>query len=82
MTRKVEFMLADSFDVTGEWWLPERPTEKLYGTLRYSPTNIELELSGTLDEVPAGDLMVGCVDHGFGHSNPKRERGCRLKFFG
>ena len=22
------------------------------------------------------------VDHGFGHSNPKRERGCRRKFFG
>lgn len=78
MTHKGEFMLADSFEVTGEWWLTEKPTEKLYGTLCYSPTNIELELSGTLDEVTAGDLMDGspkfkdhpCI-HGLTHDRQK-----------
>ena len=59
MTHKSEFMLSDSFEVTGEWWLPEEADAKLYGTLRYSPTNIELELSGTLDESKIADLKSG-----------------------
>ena len=78
MTQKTEFKLADSFEVTGEWWLPERPDEKLYGTLRYSPNEIELELSGTLDEVTTPDLMAGsprfkdhpCI-HGLAHDRQK-----------
>lgn len=59
MQRKNEFMLKDAFEVTGRWWVPGKPDEKLYGTLRYSPTKIELELSGTLDEVTAEELVAG-----------------------
>jgi hypothetical protein len=78
MTRNAEFLLADSFEVTGEWWLPEKPAEQLNGTLRYSPTNIELELSGTLDDVTTADLMVvspkfkdhPCI-HGLTHDRQK-----------
>lgn len=56
---KTEFMLAEVFEVTGEWWLPDRPDDKVHGTLRYTHTDIELELSGSLETVPAEDLMGG-----------------------
>ena len=26
--RKMEFMLKDSFEVTGQWWVPEKPDDK------------------------------------------------------
>jgi hypothetical protein len=78
MTKKYEYMLNDSFEVSGEWWLPDNPGEKLYGTLRYSPTNIELELSGTLAEITDAHLTLGastfkdhpCV-HGLTHERQK-----------
>src|SRR4051812_26803841 len=78
MDRKSEFMLKDAFEVTGQWWLLEKPDEKLYGTLRYSPTKIELELSGTLDEVTSGEIVTGspkfkdhaCI-HGLTHDHQK-----------
>ena len=59
MLFKTEFMLADSFEATGEWWLREKPQAKIHGTLRYSHTNIELELSGSLDDVTAEKFLVG-----------------------
>jgi len=59
MLFKTEFMLADSFEATGEWWLRENPEAKIHGTLRYSHTNIELELSGSLDNVTAEEFLVG-----------------------
>ncbi len=76
--RTTEFMLKDAFEVTGQWWVPEKLDEKLYGTLRYSPTNIELELSGTLDDVTAKELLAGwpkfkdhpCI-HGLTHDHQK-----------
>ena len=57
--RQMEFMLKDAFEVTGEWWVPEKPDDKVHGTLRYSPTDIELELSGSLDDVTVKDLVAG-----------------------
>ncbi|MGI8978654.1 MAG: HEPN domain-containing protein [Pirellulaceae bacterium] len=57
--RKTEFMLKDPFEVTGQWWVPEKADDKIYGTLRYLPTDIELELSGTLDDVTARELVAG-----------------------
>ncbi len=76
--RKLEFMLKDPFEVTGQWWVPEKPDDKFYGTLRYSPTNIELELSGTLDDVKAKELVAGspkfkdhpCI-HGLTHDHQR-----------
>ena len=59
MVRKVEFFLADAFEVTGQWWLHETPEEQLYGTLRYACTHIELELSGTLNDGSASDRFRG-----------------------
>jgi hypothetical protein len=55
------FMLKDPFEETGQWWVPEKPDDKIYGTLRYSPTDIELVLSGTLDDVRAKDLVTGAA---------------------
>ncbi|MBI3866043.1 MAG: hypothetical protein HY290_29550 [Planctomycetia bacterium] len=43
-----EFMLADSFTATGDWWLPGTPDVKLHGTLSYSSGALELDVSGTL----------------------------------
>jgi hypothetical protein len=55
--QKTEYKLEESFEAVGEWWLPERPTEKVHGTLRYSRTSITLELSGTFEAVKEEDLM-------------------------
>lgn len=76
--RKMELMLNDAFEATGQWWLPHQPADKLYGTLRYSPANIELELSGMLDDETAKDLAAGsptfkdhpCI-HGLTHDHQK-----------
>jgi hypothetical protein len=57
--RKTEFMLDDKFEVAGEWWLPETQTERLFGTLRYSPSEIELEVSGTFEDVSLSDQLAG-----------------------
>jgi hypothetical protein len=39
----------------------ERPDEKLYGTLRYSRTYIELELSGNRFNPSARSIIPSCV---------------------
>jgi hypothetical protein len=57
--RKSEFMLHDEFEVPGEWWLPDAESEKLYGTLRYCQSEIELEVSGTFDDVSLPDQPAG-----------------------
>ncbi|MBN8626285.1 MAG: hypothetical protein J0M17_12430 [Planctomycetes bacterium] len=56
--RKSEFMLGESFSATGRWWLPENPDVKVYGTLNYSRTKIELVLSGEFETVPLEKLMI------------------------
>ncbi len=68
MDRKVDFMLDDEFERTGRWWLPDKPEDQLHGTLRYSQSQIELELSGTFDDVAATELLGGSAefkDHPF-----------------
>ncbi|MEX0937332.1 MAG: HEPN domain-containing protein [Pirellulales bacterium] len=62
MLLRTEFMLADAFEVTGTWWLPEKPDEPLYGTLRYRPPLIELELDGTFGNVASADLTPGAPE--------------------
>ena len=69
--QKTEYKLEESFEAVGEWWLPERPAEKVHGALRYSRTSITLELNGSLEVVKEEELMYvsssftsyGCV-HG------------------
>lgn len=78
MDRKVDFMLDDEFERTGRWWLPENPEDQLHGTLRYSQSQIELELSGTFDDVSATELLGGSAEfknhpciHGVSHDRQK-----------
>lgn len=33
-----EYLLTDSFEVFGHWWLPEEPNDKVPGTLVFSPS--------------------------------------------
>lgn len=39
--------MLESFEYEGIWWLPERPKEKVKGTLRFNPfKGAKLELKG------------------------------------
>lgn len=58
MLRKTEFMLSDSFEVSGEWWLSNNPALKLRGRFTYSPDSIELEVDGCFDDLAASDLAA------------------------
>lgn len=56
--RKSEHMLGEDFSATGKWWLPDNPDAKVFGTLTYSRTKIELVLSGEFERVPLAKLMT------------------------
>jgi hypothetical protein len=55
---KTEFMLADPFRATGRWWLSSNKRRKTHGTLSYTQTDIELELSGALERVDSRELAT------------------------
>ncbi len=55
---KTEFMLSDEFVATGKWWLHNRKRRKVAGTLRYTHTDIELELGDALESVKASELLT------------------------
>ncbi|HMO16438.1 MAG TPA: hypothetical protein PKD64_18410 [Pirellulaceae bacterium] len=42
--------LDDSFELTGNWWLPDKPDKKVPGVLRYDAGSIVLELIGNLHD--------------------------------
>ena len=41
--------LFDSFHFRGRWWLPNRPDNRVHGTVYYSLAGISLELDGIFD---------------------------------
>lgn len=42
-----------SFEITGTWWIPNKPENKVHGTLKYNASNGgELEVIGLLQESP------------------------------
>jgi hypothetical protein len=45
--------MLDSFEYSGEWWLPENPEKKVHGKLNYNPrARSILILDGALSEKP------------------------------
>ncbi|AUO06326.1 MULTISPECIES: HEPN domain-containing protein [Paenibacillus] len=40
--------MSDQIELMGEWWLPDNPDSKLYGTLKYDQKKIELIIMGQL----------------------------------
>ena len=42
--------LQGEFELRGEFWLPDAPSERLAGTLRYDAGSIELNLIGVLGD--------------------------------
>ena len=59
--------LSDSFSLGGYWWLPDKPDQKIYGTLRYQPEAApELTLEGSFKEFTpdASDYLSNVVIHG------------------
>ena len=53
MSKARDYLLTDSFDIKGVWFLPGKEMEKdsVEGILRYTPQRIELDLIGTLDDI-------------------------------
>jgi hypothetical protein len=41
--------LLDNFELRGKWWLPDKPLDRVHGTLAYSPQGIRLQLDGKFD---------------------------------
>lgn len=46
--------MDECFEYSGEWWLPDQPAARFFGTLKYKPeTKVFLQLSGGYDEFEA-----------------------------
>ena len=59
--------LSNSFSLGGYWWLPDKPDQKIYGTLRYQPEAApELTLEGSFQKFThdASDYLSNVVIHG------------------
>jgi len=59
--------LSDSFSLGGYWWLPDKPDQEIYGTLRYQPEAApELTLEGSFKEFTpvASEYLSNVVIHG------------------
>ena len=54
--------LSEQFEVLGYWFLPERPSHKVAGTLSYSPQRTELRLMQSFQPFPQGFMqpLVEC----------------------
>ena len=50
-----QYKLLDDFRVSGHWWLPDKPEEKVSGTITVGPdTAIVLELAGAFSSAEFG----------------------------
>jgi ApeA N-terminal domain 1/Apea-like HEPN len=72
--------MLDSREYEGYWWLPERPDDKVVGTLYFSQDDVRLELLGAFSDSPAepdeegaAGREVTVVRAGFGEL-PDRDR--------
>jgi hypothetical protein len=51
--------MIDELELKGQWWLPEKPGDKVTGTLRFNQEEgLILELIGTLDELKSGPVSA------------------------
>lgn len=66
-----EFSLLDEFELTGKWWLPENPTEQLYGCLKFKRNYIILEISGIFSKKHTFQLLDSEIMHGLTNENKK-----------
>lgn len=61
-------MIFKEFSHQGEWWLPESPNNKIFGTLSVNPTRNELELFGSFidlgSEVYSFQIILGKIGSG------------------
>lgn len=49
--------LQKSFEYKGQWWLPEKPENRLFGTLSYDPIKgAKLAIFGSFAEESAWDF--------------------------
>ncbi len=71
--QKTRFPLAEPFEETGRWWLPEKPDAVITGILKYQQDEISLELNGILGTSPDGTarrdfdrfpVIHGITNHG------------------
>ena len=51
-------LLNESFETSGEWFLPETPDRKIAGILRYTPEQTELQLHESFMPLP-GTIRIG-----------------------
>jgi hypothetical protein len=62
--------LQDDFELSGRFWLPGTPEEKLGGTLRYAGGRLSLRLLGVFGSAPAGadideaEFILGSTERG------------------
>ena len=49
--------LHESFEVTGKWWLPEKPESQIHGTLRFASDSLTLILSGNFTDRPIDGIV-------------------------
>jgi len=53
-----EYNLLDEFEISGYWWVPERPEERIAGTLTVNPQHgIYLQLGGVFN-IPASVITA------------------------
>lgn len=65
-------MNEESFDIIGEWWLPETPNVKVSGALKFSIQSTYLELNGSFE--PTQGLTTPSdreIIHGLGRKGEK-----------
>lgn len=58
----MRYSLLETFEIGGRWWLPERPTRVVSGTLRSSPNERVLILTGSFDDPEPAALGVVADD--------------------
>jgi hypothetical protein len=58
----VDLDLAVAFEETGIWWHPDRPEQKLAGTIKYDPRKgIHLEIVGDLSDQDSRDIQFSSI---------------------
>lgn len=53
--------LTESFETTGEWFLPDSPQRRIAGTVSFKAGRTELRLHSTLRPLPRGTMQIGSI---------------------
>ena len=71
--------LAEKIELSGFWWLPENPGNRVFGTLRYDGRgNIELKLDGFFDGRNIADVGKVTIDNQGNMTRTVRSRDLRI----